>query len=69
MALVIRFGSHADEYLPRLSAWLGRFEGIDEERIRGPLVSLGVGLKTVGSSRRMFLALLMSLLMWALFWV
>jgi uncharacterized protein (TIRG00374 family) len=67
--LVIRFGSHADEYLPRLSHWLGRFERIDEERIRGPLVRLGVGLKMVGSTRRIVLSLVMSLLMWSLFWV
>ena len=67
--LVIRFGSHADEYLPRLSAWLGHFERIDEERIRDPLTRLGVGLKMVGSTRRMILSLLLSLLMWGLFWV
>ena len=67
--LVIRFGSHADEYLPRLSAWLGQFQRIDEERIRDPLTRLGVGLKMVGSTRRMVLSLLMSLLMWGLFWV
>ncbi len=67
--LVIRFGSHADEYLPRLSHWLGRFERIDEERIHTPLVRLGVGLKTVGSSKRMIISLMMSLLMWSLFWV
>ena len=46
--LIIRFGSHADEYLPRLSHWLGQFERIDEERIRDPLTKLGVGLKTGG---------------------
>lgn len=67
--MVIRFGSHADEYLPRLSHWLGRFERIDEERIHTPLVRLGVGLKTVGSSKRMIISLMMSLLMWSLFWV
>ena len=67
--LVIRFGSHADEYLPRLSSWLGRFERIDEERIRDPMTKLGVGLKMVGSTRRMVLSLLISLLMWGLFWV
>jgi uncharacterized protein (TIRG00374 family) len=67
--LVVRFGSHADEYLPRLSAWLGQFQRIDEERIRGPLASLGVGLKTVGSTRRMVISLLISLLLWGLFWI
>lgn len=67
--LVIRFGSHADEYLPRLSVWLGQFQQIDEERIRDPLTRLGVGLKMVGTTRRMVLSLLMSLLMWGLFWV
>jgi uncharacterized protein (TIRG00374 family) len=67
--LVIRFGSHADEYLPRLSVWLGQFQRIDEERIRDPLTRLGVGLKIVGSTRRMVLSLLLSLLMWGLFWI
>jgi uncharacterized membrane protein YbhN (UPF0104 family) len=69
VALVIRFGSHADEYLPRLSHWLGQFQRIDEERIRDPLTRLGIGLKMVGSTRRMILSLLISLLMWGLFWV
>jgi uncharacterized membrane protein YbhN (UPF0104 family) len=69
VALVIRFGSHSDEYLPRLSHWLGQFQRIDEERIRDPLTRLAIGLKMVGSTRRMILSLLMSLLMWGLFWV
>jgi uncharacterized membrane protein YbhN (UPF0104 family) len=48
---------------------LGGFERIDEERILAPLTRLGEGLKTVGSSRRMLIALMMSLLMWGLFWI
>jgi len=64
---LVRFSNHAEEYMPRLTTWLARLPRMDEERLEGPLSSLGEGLSTVGTTRRLTLSMLLSLLMWGCF--
>ena len=65
--LLVRVSSHADDYLPRLISWLGRIPRVEEERIKGPITSLGRGLATTGTTRRLLVSLLISLVMWSSF--
>lgn len=46
---------------------MARLPRLDEERLKAPMDNLGKGLTTMGTSRRMILSLLLSLLMWGLF--
>jgi hypothetical protein len=65
--LLIRVSSHAEDYLPRLTTWLGRIPRVEEERIKGPINNLGKSLATTGTTRRLLVSLLISLVMWFCF--
>ena len=62
-----RLTSHAGEYMPRLTAILGRLPRLNQERLREPMQELGEGLKTVGTKTRLAFTLLYSLIMWGTF--
>ena len=65
--LLVRVSTHAEDYLPRLTSWLGRIPGVEKERIKGPITNLGRGLATTGTTRRLLVSLLISLVMWSSF--
>jgi len=64
---IVHFSNNAEDYLPRLTTWLAHLPRLNEERLQGPMDNLGRGFSTVGTSRRLLISLLMSLLMWGCF--
>jgi uncharacterized protein (TIRG00374 family) len=58
---------NANKYLPRLTKLLARLPNMNEESLQGAMTNIQTGLSQVQSTRKLVVALLMSLVMWTFF--
>lgn len=67
--LITRAANRSEEYFPRLSSWLKHIPRLSEKQVDGSLSSFQSGLETIGSGKRLLVALAISLAMWGIFLV
>lgn len=65
--LISRIANRSQEYIPRLDSWLKHIPRLRDEQFAGSLSDLQDGLETIGSTRRLFVSLAISLAMWVCF--
>ncbi|MEA3440897.1 MAG: lysylphosphatidylglycerol synthase transmembrane domain-containing protein, partial [Chloroflexota bacterium] len=65
--LTVLLVRNAAKILPKLAGFISRLPGITEGSLQGIMSNLQHGLTTVGSTRKLIIALLISLVMWTFF--
>jgi uncharacterized protein (TIRG00374 family) len=65
--LISRIANRSQDYMPRLSSWLKHIPRLRDKQVDRSLSDLQDGLETVGSTRRLFVSLAISLAMWVCF--
>lgn len=69
LGFIIWLARNAGKVLPRLSGLLSRVPGVKEERLKKSLTDLQTSLASLGSTKSITIALLLSLVMWGCFWL
>jgi hypothetical protein len=62
--LTVLLVRNVESILPKVSGIIIRLPGMNEDRLQGIMSNLKQGFVTVGSTRKLFFALLISLVMW-----
>jgi uncharacterized protein (TIRG00374 family) len=65
--LITRTANRSQEYFPRLSSWIKHIPKLSEKQVDGSLSSFQSGLETIGSGKRLLVALAISMVMWGFF--
>jgi uncharacterized protein (TIRG00374 family) len=65
--LTIWLVRNAEKILPKLAGFIARLPGMSEDSLQGIMSNLQHGLISVGSTRKLIIALLISLVMWTFF--